>query len=113
MGYELHITRRKNWFDKEDLSIDFQTWQSFVDGDSELQIVGFAETILPDNQVLRIEAAGLTTWNRDANSETVCLMWDKGNISCKNPDDALITKLVSIATQLQARVQGDEGEFYY
>lgn len=112
MSYELHITRRKNWFDQENISIDFEEWQSFVASESELQIVGFAETTLPDGNILSLERKGLTKWTGHPNLQTAWLIWRNGNISCKNPDAFLLAKMIQIASRLQARVQGDEGEFY-
>lgn len=38
--------------------------------------------------------------------------WFEGNIYTKNPDDPLIDKAVEIAKNLDARVQGDDGEIY-
>src|SRR5947209_2956354 len=38
--------------------------------------------------------------------------WYAGDISVKNPDPALIAKMVRLAGQLEARVQGDDGEIY-
>jgi len=36
----------------------------------------------------------------------------KGNLSIKNPDEECLAKMRQIAARLQARVQGDDGEFY-
>jgi hypothetical protein len=40
------------------------------------------------------------------------LDWFKGNIYSKSPDDAIIDKMVAIAKELGATVQGDDGEIY-
>jgi hypothetical protein len=40
------------------------------------------------------------------------LAWDNGQIHAKNPDDAIVNKLVAIAKRLNAEVQGDDGEAY-
>ena len=40
------------------------------------------------------------------------LDWHDGAIYSKNADPALIDKMVAIARQLHARVQGDDGEIY-
>ena len=37
---------------------------------------------------------------------------DIGELFTKNPTDRAITKLEEIARSLNARVQGDDGEFY-
>jgi hypothetical protein len=36
----------------------------------------------------------------------------KGNVSAKNPSPAGVVRMASIAARLNARVQGDDGEFY-
>ena len=45
-------------------------------------------------------------------AELASLYWDDGNICAKNPDPALLRKMVSVAGTLAATVQGDDGEFY-
>jgi hypothetical protein len=40
------------------------------------------------------------------------LDWSEGQIYTKNPDETLIDKMVAIASQLNANVQGDDGERY-
>jgi len=36
----------------------------------------------------------------------------RDHISVKNPDEAILAKMYKIATSLNAKVQGDEGEIY-
>ena len=38
--------------------------------------------------------------------------WSEGNIYTKNPDEALIDKMVAVARELRAQVQGEEDEVY-
>ena len=38
--------------------------------------------------------------------------WADGNVVCKNPDAAMIERMVEMARRLGARVQGDDGELY-
>jgi hypothetical protein len=40
MGYDLHITRRTEWHDEEQASIDIslQEWLSYIDKDKELEL---------------------------------------------------------------------------
>lgn len=40
------------------------------------------------------------------------LVCDRGNVEAKNPDHALLLKMVSVAAHLGASVQGDDGEVY-
>ena len=48
----------------------------------------------------------------EGDAELASLYWDDGNVSAKNPDPALLKKMVSVAGTLAATVQGDDGEFY-
>ncbi|MER7721982.1 hypothetical protein ABTX99_34525 [Streptomyces flaveolus] len=40
------------------------------------------------------------------------LHWDRGLVSAKHPSDVLIAKMCDLARLLEARVQGDDGEYY-
>jgi hypothetical protein len=96
MGYDLHITRRKYWPDEGD-DITAQEWLAYVKQDSELR--------------LQVEnGPHFAAW-RGA-SGTAWLDWSDGQIYTKNPDALLIEKMVSIARQFGAQVQGDDGEVY-
>ncbi|WP_261336583.1 hypothetical protein [Rhizobium leguminosarum] len=52
MGYDLHITRKVNWFDASP-SITLDDWLEYVANDPEIQHRGFAETPTADGGVLR------------------------------------------------------------
>jgi hypothetical protein len=41
-----------------------------------------------------------------------CFYWYRGTICAKNPSAPAIAKLYEIAQLLNARVQGDDGEYY-
>ena len=45
-------------------------------------------------------------------ADLAALYWDHGNVEAKNPDEALVRKMVSVAARLNATVQGDDGESY-
>ncbi|WP_261332540.1 hypothetical protein [Rhizobium leguminosarum] len=47
MGYDLHITRKVNWFDASP-SITLDDWLEYVANDPEIQHRGFAETPTAD-----------------------------------------------------------------
>jgi hypothetical protein len=98
MGYDLHITRRASWADEgNDITAD--EWLEFVKNDSDLQ--------------LKTENGSyFTVWRGKCSLHEPWLDWSRGQIHTKNPDDALIDKMVSIANKLHAVVQGDDGEVY-
>jgi hypothetical protein len=96
MGYDLHITRKENWSDDDGAPITPDAWLAVLDADPELS---------------RATDAGDDTLAGAWNGRT--LFWfDDGEITCKNPDEPVIRKMVAIAQRLGANVQGDDGERY-
>ncbi len=116
MGYDLHITRKENWFD-EAPGISLQDWLAHVADDPELRLDGFAEAAVGNGKVLRVERQGLCVWTAysggERGNDTCWLAWSEGgNIDVKNPDPEIRRKMWAIAERLGGRVQGDDGEFY-
>jgi hypothetical protein len=98
MGYDLHITRRDAWADAG-RDIPLEEWLTLVGADPELR--------------LRTDhGTGDVMWTGGPDRRERWLRWDDGNVSTKNPDEALVAKMVAIAERLQAHVQGDDGEVY-
>lgn len=115
MGYDVHITRRENWFDASpDISIE--EWMAVVDGDADLRLDGFAEAATPARDQIRIENEGLCVWtaySRHGINGNMAWLWHShGNVMAKNPDVEIRRKMWTIAEELGAGVQGDEGEWY-
>jgi hypothetical protein len=98
MGYDLHITRRRQWTDPGD-DITSDEWLAYVARDPEL-------TLSAEN------GPHWATWSGVSELSEPWLDWDDGNVYSKNPDDSLRRKMSAVATALHARVQGDDGEFY-
>ena len=98
MGYDLHITRRKDWSEAGH-DITAEDWLAYIKKDPEL-------LLFPDN------GPYFAMWNGKSEHHDPWLDWHKGCIYTKNPDEALIDKMVAIANGLGARVQGDDGEIY-
>ena len=96
MGYDLHITRRELWHNEGD-DITAEEWLAHVQLDPELRL-------RPENGPFHVEwqVAGSSSW----------FDWSHGQIYTKYPDPSTIEKMVAIAHQLGATVQGDDGEFY-
>jgi hypothetical protein len=116
MGYDVHITRAAEWSASEATPITLDEWLAYVASDPEMRLDGFAETRTPNGQVIRIEGKGLsvwTSWPGEGRGEGHAWMDHRGGrIVVKNPDSAILKKMCSIAEQLGAQVQGDEGETY-
>ncbi|GLS21140.1 hypothetical protein GCM10007874_41570 [Labrys miyagiensis] len=115
MGYELHITRKENWFD-EAPDITPGEWLAFVGGDSEMRHDGFAEAPVGGGKMLRIESEDISVWTAYSGGasgrNTAWITWSNGNIVAKNPDREIRQKMWRIAQFFDAKVQGDDGELY-
>ena len=99
MGYDLHVTRRKQWFDEEGPDITIEEWICYVASDSELE--------------LNCDHWGSESAEFVTHPDQWPIWWDKrGEIYAKNPDRMVVCKLVQIAEALGARVLGDDGEVY-
>lgn len=101
MGYDLHITRRKNWVDSDN-DIDAETWLAYAKRDIELHFQ-------PENGPYFVQ------WQNpepEDHSTTEWLDWCDGALYSKYPSIAFRKKIFTIAEQLDAVVQGDDGELY-
>jgi hypothetical protein len=101
MGYDLHITRAKHWAESEQDPIAPGEWLALVEKDPEL-------TIDPRGNGSYF-ALWLAHW---VGGDYPWFDWFQGDIRTKYPDWKTLGKKLEIARQLQAQVQGDEGEVY-
>jgi hypothetical protein len=115
MGYELHITRKDDWSDPETPDILMDEWLNYMKDDKELELTNsYGVKIGSDTQFQN--NAGDCEWTahpteQEPNSRPWFSYW-KGSIDTKNPDEATIRKMMQIASALNAKVQGHDGEFY-
>lgn len=117
MGYDLHITRKRDWFDDDGPAISLDEWLAYVESDAELRLDGHAEAGLPGGAVLRAEDPSMavwTAWSGNVPAGNQAWMWlaGTGNVMAKNPSREMIAKMYDIALSLGAKVQGDECEVY-
>jgi hypothetical protein len=116
MGYDLHITRKKNWDGFEDEhgpEISFDEWMAVVDADPELRAAGHIDQRLPDKSVFRQPLVAWTAHPRYRADDPGPALWHwRGNVESKNPDREFRCKMWRLAQVLRSRVQGDDGEFY-
>ena len=96
MGYDLHITRKAQWIDEDGPSISPQEWLALLEADPELS----RATDARDDELTGAWKGQTIFWFTD------------GEVRCSNPDQPMIRKMVAIAEQLGATVQGDDGEIY-
>jgi hypothetical protein len=116
MGYEIHITRKTEWFDKDGPNISLEDWKAYISSDPDMRLDGYAEAITGNGDVLRVENEGLAVWTaysgHGVNGNKAWLYPGSGGIIAKNPDEEILRKLFEIAQALGARVVGDDGEEY-
>ncbi|MCF3110899.1 hypothetical protein LL912_19090 [Niabella sp. CC-SYL272] len=116
MGYELHITRKEHWVDEDPaLNISLKEWTELVNNDPEMRM-DHAATATTSDDTITAYAEGLSVWtaySRDGiMGNHAWFAYHGGNICVKNPDAEMIHKMQSIATLLDAKVMGDDGELY-
>jgi hypothetical protein len=99
MGYDLHITRAIWHFRNDGHWITADEWLQYVDQDPELRLAGY-------------NGEYFALWSGKSKYPDPWLDWFNGNIYSKNPDDAIVDKMVAIAKAFGAKVQGDDGEVY-
>ena len=98
MGYDLHITRRKDW-SGTGRDIRAEEWLAYVKADPEL-------SLSPK------DGPYFARWSGKSKYPGPWLDWHRGTVYTKNPDEPLVDKMVAIAHELRAHVQGDDGEIY-
>lgn len=118
MGYNLHITRKENWFD-EDYSkeIKLTEWIDYIKSDCEMRLDNQASAMTDNgDDVTSPTNKGLAVWTSYSQSglDDNYAWFDlrAGNVTVKNPDDEIKNKMIDIADRLNAKVQGDDGEIY-
>lgn len=99
MGYDVHITRAEHWSDNAGHEISSDEWLDVVKRDPQLKLEG-------------VNGPFVAIWTAHPTNEEVWLDWVDGNITTKNPDEAILKKMMAIATGLNANVQDDDGEYY-
>jgi len=116
MGYDIHVTRRQNWSDKEGEDISLPEWLDLVRTDPELRLDGYAETDLTSGDLIRLEDSSMAVWlkysKHGVDGNMAWFYHSSGNVMSKDPDEEIRQKMWQLAEQLSAKVQGDEGELY-
>lgn len=116
MGYEVHITRKQEWFDSDGPDISLEEWKAYLSSDPEMRLDGYAEAATVKGDVLRVEQEGLAVWiaysGHGLNGNMAWLYPGSGGIVAKNPDEEILRKMFGIAQAPGARVVGEEGEEY-
>jgi hypothetical protein len=119
MGYHLHITRKKHWDSfagEPGPDILLEEWLAVVRGDPELRLDGFRELPMADGALLHQADASIAVWTKRRRhrraGDMARFRRAGGNIVISEPDRDIRRKMWRIAQVLDAKVQGDDGEFY-
>ena len=113
MGYELHIIRQNDWYRYDEVSnITIEEWINYVSSDSELELKNGYMDMIHNTWIKSLGYCEWTTYFDENNNTNPWFLFSSGRISTKYPDDNTIIKMIRIAEVLNARVQGDDGEFY-
>ncbi|HBF35454.1 TPA: hypothetical protein DDW35_12905 [Candidatus Sumerlaeota bacterium] len=111
MGYDLHITRKGNWSENGP-DIALEEWVRRAESDPSLQITDSFSADFSDGSRLTYSSEGLALWNGHSSENPIPFDFRGGQIVVKNPDEEIVQKMVLLAGELDATVQGDEGEKY-
>lgn len=109
MGYDLHITRRDDWWEDGE-NIPEGDWTALVESDPTLTMTGSVSTTTPDGSTISYDSPLLAEWAHDGAS--IPFDFRSGRVVVKNPDGPILAKMIEIADSLDAKVVGDEGEVY-
>ncbi|MHC3470963.1 hypothetical protein ACYF6T_19930 [Streptomyces sp. 7R007] len=92
MGYDLHNTRRGDWWDEEGPEISRQEWKSAVAAGPDLVVQP-----IPEGRPADALSSALMTTRPDRKDGIEVLDWDEGLVSAKNAGDVLIAKMCELA----------------
>lgn len=118
MRYDVHITRKQDWADKEDsTNVSLAEWLDYVAADPEMRLDTQAEAPAGDTgTTVEVDNAGLSVWllySKNGRAGNYAWFSHEGDrITVKNPDEEILGKMLAVAHALGARVQGDDGEYY-
>jgi hypothetical protein len=117
MGYDIHITRKENWFDENDSNeIKLTEWTDYIKSDKEMRLDNQASATTDNGDQVTYENNGLAVWTSYSKNglgdNYAWFDFRAGNVTVKNPDEEIKNKMIDIADRLNAKVQGDDGETY-
>src|ERR1700739_1579258 len=103
MGYDVHITRKPDWFDEGD-DIPLADWLEYVRSEPEMRMDVHGEIRPKNGEFLRAESNSLSVWtgySRHVEGEKMA--WFAlylGSIVVKDPDPEVLRKMHRISCAL-------------
>ena len=113
MGYDVHITKAKEWLGSKRTPILESEWLALVSADEtlEVDIQSYSGRDSEDGTSRRQHPV-MWLAHTDPQGDHPSFWYEDGRIFRKNPDDPTLKKMIEIARQLDAKVLGDEEEEY-
>jgi hypothetical protein len=118
MGYDVHITRKaRSWDDaSDDATISLAEWKEYVTSDPEMQVDDFLNPSNRTSVPTDWEAVGASIWapySKNGRGDYYArFVHQDDRITVSQPDEEILGKMLLVAYALQARVQGDDGEYF-
>lgn len=116
MGYDLHITRKDDWSDTKGPDITLGEWLDHIAIDKSLLLDPSFEGDRDPGVATGAKDASLAVWtgwpSREEGKREAWLWLSHGNLMATDPDLAMRQKMFLIADGLDAKLQGDDGEYY-
>ena len=107
MGYDLHVVKTRSWVDAWRDPVTRDELEGWIALDPDLSWSAEDWHDRKDKATGKVVRTALVEWRGEY------LGWfQDGEISSKNPDEALVFKLLSLAKKLGAMVVGDDDELY-
>jgi hypothetical protein len=110
MSYDVHIHRADDHVDAAENPIPREDWEAWVTNASDFRFSESDYVMFQYEDGVRKER--LAVWMEHPEDEEVALYYYDGSVVTGNPDVHTVRRMVNIADDLGARLQGDDGEFY-
>ncbi|MGO4345328.1 hypothetical protein AB4Z45_07480 [Paenibacillus sp. MCAF9] len=107
MSYDIHITRANHWTDSADNPISLEELKTYFAAKKDFEYSNLFSIAGPFNISIDGE---FFIWSYE--DIKVPFSYSKGRITVPEAEGEVMDKMKEIATELQAIVQGDEGEAY-
>ena len=107
MGYELNIKR-----EDENKKISKEEWSKYINSNKDFESIEEFSANTDNGTTLTISTPNAGLWKTKKGEVPFTFFEKNGEITVKNPDHWIIEKMISMAIELNAIVEGEEGEIY-